>query len=60
MGQDSHFNIPLTCDGSIKHVDHIGGRSTQHPRGGSDTMLKSNEPNSITKYALEVRITRGL
>ena len=30
----------------------IGGRSAQHPRGGSDTMLKSNGPNSISKDAL--------
>jgi hypothetical protein len=33
-------------------VDHNRGRSAQHPRGGSDTMLKSNGPNSISKDTL--------
>ena len=31
----------------------IGGRFAQHPRSGSDTMLKSNEPNSISKDDLK-------
>jgi hypothetical protein len=30
----------------------IGGRSAQHPTGGSNTMLKSKGPNSISKDAL--------
>ena len=30
----------------------IRGRSVQHPRGSSDSMLKYNEPNSISKNAL--------
>ena len=37
----------------ITHVDHNkGGDLPNTQRGGSDTMLKSNGPNSISKDAL--------
>ena len=53
-GQDSHFNmLPLMCGGPTKYVDHNRERGlAQHLRDGSDTMLKSNRPNSISKDAL--------
>ena len=38
----------------------IWGRSIQHSRGGSDTMLKSNGPNSISKNFYVMRIIHGL
>jgi hypothetical protein len=37
----------LTCGGPTKHVDHNRGRSAQYPRGGSDTILKSNKLNMV-------------
>ena len=44
---------PLTCGGPTKHVDHNWGEDLPNTQGGdSDTMLKSNRPNSISKDAL--------
>ncbi len=53
-GQDSYFNmLPLMCGGLTKHVDHNRERGlAQHLRDGSDTILKSNGPNSISKDTL--------
>ena len=47
MGQDSLCVADQPNTWTI-----IGGRSILHPRRGSDTMLKSNEPNSISKDVL--------
>jgi hypothetical protein len=53
IGLDSHFNMPpLRVADQPNTWTIIGGRSVQHPRGGSDTMLKSNGPNSISKDTL--------
>ena len=49
MRQDSLFNIPPHMWHDHQTRGQQGGRSTQHPRDGSDTMLKSNGPNSISK-----------
>jgi hypothetical protein len=52
VGQNSHFNIPLTCGMIIDTWTNNRGEVCPTPMGGSDTMLKSNGPNSISKDAL--------
>ena len=44
---------------NIKHVDN-NKESDQHPRGGSDTILKSNRPNSISKDARKQNNTMSM
>ena len=38
----------------------IGGRFAQHPRGDSDTILKSNGSNSISKDAFRDEVCQWL
>jgi hypothetical protein len=33
VGQDSHFNMPLTCGGPTKHVDHNRGGDLPNTKG---------------------------
>jgi hypothetical protein len=44
---------------NIKHVDN-NKESTQHLRGGSDTILKSNGSNSISKDARKQNNTMSM
>ena len=44
---------------NIKHVDN-NKESAQHPRDGSDTILKSNRPNSILKDARKQNNTMSM